>query len=119
MIQVCNVLYDHESQEADIELESNGVRILCYAHPVKSTNQINELINNALFAFQPTDIQIEESSVPKAIKTNHGYYSYFLIGKAISDSQIQIHDFIIHIGYLPGDIVIGDYVSCRCLRLDM
>ena len=39
MIQVRNILYDKESQEADIELESNGVLITCYSHLVNNEEQ--------------------------------------------------------------------------------
>ena len=60
---------------------------------------------------------VENDSV--VVKTDKGYYSYFLRGKVISESQIQIHDFIIHIDYLPKDILAGEYVSCQCLRLDL
>lgn len=119
MIQVRNILYDPESQEADIELESQGVCMTCYAHPVENKEQIYRFIDNEIFAFQVTDIQIDDTHIPMAIKTDQGYYSHFLRGKVISDSQIQIHDFIIDIGYIPKDIFVGEYVSCQCLRLDI
>ena len=119
MIQVRNIIYDGESQEADIELESKGICITCYSHPVNNKGQIYKFIDNEIFAFQVTDIQIDDTHIPMAAKVDEGYYSYFLRGKVISDSQIQIHDFIIHIDYLPKDILVGKYVSCRCLRLDI
>ena len=119
MIQVRNILYDKESQEADIELESNGVLITCYSHPVNNEEQIYNFVDSEIFAFQATDIQIDDIRDQTAIKTDKGYYSYFLRGKVISESQIQIHDFIIHIDYLPKDILAGEYVSCQCLRLDL
>ena len=119
MIQVRNILYENESQEADIELESNGVCITCYSHPMENKEQIYKIIDNEIFAFQVTDIQIDGTHIPTAVKTDKGYYSYFLRGKVISDSQIQMHDFIINIGYLPKDVLAGEYVSCQCLRLDI
>ena len=119
MIQICHVSYDEESQEAEIALESNQVCVLCYFHPAGSIEHVYKSIKNDLLAYQVTDIMIENAPTPLALKTSDGYYSYFLRGKVISKSRIQIYDFVVDIGFIPNDIPIGAYVSCQCLRLDI
>ena len=41
---------------------------------------------------------IDDTPIPEIKKTNKGYYSYYLRGKVISATKIQINDFIIEIG---------------------
>ena len=62
---------------------------------------------------------IDDTPIPEIKKTNKGYYSYYLRGKVISATKIQINDFIIEIGSIPNDIAQGEYVSCCCMRLDL
>lgn len=119
MILVNNVIYDEESKEAEVELSSKSICIVCYCHPVESIREIYESVNNILIAFHVTNIMVDDNVVPQVIKTNDGYYSYFLTGIAISSRQIQINDFIVDVGPIPKDIKIGEYVSCHCLRLDI
>ena len=119
MISINNVLYDEESKEADVELGSGDVSILCYCHPAENLDEIYKSINNQLSAFLTKDIIREDTHIAKAEKTNDGHYSYLLIGKVISDTKIQVNDFIIDIGVIPKDIRVGEYVLCSCLRLDI
>ena len=119
MIRIKSILFNRDSEEADVELESNGVCIRCYLHPIESIERIPALLENNLLAFLVTDVVEEDDPVPIASQTNDGYYSYYLRGRVISESQIQIHEFIIDIGFLPNDIHLGAIVSCQCLRIDM
>ena len=119
MIEIVNIDFDAESYEADIELRSFDICVTCYCHPLDSCEKIYNSTNCNLVAFLTEDIMIDDIPVPEAKKTNEGYYSYSLRGKVISKTQIQIYDFIIEIGAIPKDIAIGEYVSCRCLRLDL
>ncbi|MBQ7387398.1 MAG: hypothetical protein IJW03_04435 [Clostridia bacterium] len=119
MILINSVSYDEESREADVKLTSMGASIVCYCHPAENLDQIYKSIKNPLVAFLVSNIMVDNDNVYKIQKTNHGYYSYFLCGKVISNTKIQVEDFIIEIGALPNDIEIGKYVSCYCLRLDI
>ena len=119
MILVNNILYDEEAGEADVELKSKNICIKCYCHPVENLKEIYEAVNNPLSAFLVKDIMLNDCTIPQVVKTNDGYYSYYLSGRVISARKIQIHDFIIDVGTMPKDIKIGEYISCHCLRLDV
>jgi len=119
MILIDNISFDEESREADVVLKSENECIKCYCHPVENIKEIFESINNSLSAFVVNDIIVDDSAIPQVIKSNAGYYSYYLKGRVISARQIQINDFIIDVGPIPKDIKIGEYVSCHCLRLDI
>lgn len=119
MIEIINIDFDAESGEADIELRSFDVCVKCYCHPIDSCEKIYNSTNNNLIAFLTEDIMIDDIPIPEVKKTNKGYYSYSLRGKVISETQIQINDFIIEIGAIPKDIALGEYVSCCCMRLDL
>lgn len=118
MIIVNKILYDDESREADIELKSDDICIMCYCHPAKNLKKIYESHNHNIVAFQAENVMVDNHTIPQAVKTTSGYYSYFLRGKVISATKIQINDFVIQIGAIPKDIEVGTYVSCSCLRLD-
>ena len=119
MVEVINIDFDTESGEADVELKSFDICFTCYCHPADSCDKIKNSTNNKLIAFLAEEIMIDNSPIPEVKKTNEGYYSYFLRGKVISATQIIINDFIIEIGSIPKDITLGEYVSCRCMRLDL
>ena len=118
MILVNKILYDEES-EADVELQSGDICIRCYCHPVENIKEIYEAVNNPLSAFGVKDIMLNDCTIPQVVKTNDGYYSYYLSGRVISAKEIQINDLVIDIGIMPKDIKIGEYVACHCFRLDL
>lgn len=119
MILINKVIYDKDAREADVELISNDVSVLCYCHPVENIDKIYDSVHNHLIAFQVNDIVLDRIPVSRAKKTSDGYYSYFLTGKVISNTKIQVNDLTIDIGMIPKDVKIGEYVSCNCLRLDI
>ena len=119
MISIIDILFDEDAKEADVELKSNDICIRCYFHPVENIKEIYESISNELLAFLPEEIMTSDISTPAAIKTDDSYYSYFLRGEVISENRIKIYDFVVDIGVIPKDIKVGEFVSCRCMRLDI
>ena len=119
MIEISKIVFDADALEADVELSSGGISIVCYFHPVESQEEVIKAINNELLAFNTKNIMLDDFHTDIAVKTEEGYYSYFLRGTVIADTKIKVGDFVIDIGKIPGDIGIGATVSCECMRIDM
>lgn len=118
MLKITKIIFDENSLEADVDLMSGNIKLLCYCHPVECKEDVVKASTKELVAFDVRNIMIDEGD-PTAIKTNDGYYSLFLRGIVASKTQIKVNDFMIDIGYMPGDIGTGDTICCECMRIDM
>ena len=116
--EISKIIFNEDALEADVELMSDGIKILCYFHPVETKSEIVSAVKNGLIAFDVKNIMVEDGA-PIAIKTEDGFYSYYLRGFVVSKTQIKVNNFLIDIGNIPGDVDVGMTICCNCLRIDM
>ena len=67
--EISKIMFDEDALEADVELVSDGIKILCYFHPVETKSEIVSAVKNGLIAFDVKNIMVEDGA-PIAIKTD-------------------------------------------------
>ena len=107
-----------EAQEADVTIQCYKYNILCFSMPCSW--KIGDTINEMLYCMNDM-MSVTKSEEREYDIIEMGGYSYVLTGKVVCLKRpvLQIYDLEFKFNWLPGDIVIGDYVSVVCNRIDL
>lgn len=102
--------------EASIEVTDGKYELICYAYPFDI-----KIKTFSLNTFLAKNIMIAREHEFKINKLQD-YYSYKLQGKLLDAERnlFAIGDIIIKLdGYIPKDIINGDYIELECVRIDL
>lgn len=108
---------DYDGYDANIIVTDGKYEIMCYAWEFYN----KENADFELSAFDAVDVMRALNQQYMIEKLDYGYYSYKLQGKLIDlEKQIvEIGNIIIEVeGYLPSDIVQGEYIEFLATRID-
>ena len=107
--------FDGEN-EASVVVTDGKFELICYAYPfnkkIKKFWLSTFLAKNIMIAYEPKYEVIKLA----------GFYSYKLQGKIIDIEKqiVTVGDIPMEIdGYIPKDIVNGDYVEFECVLIDL
>lgn len=102
--------------EASVGVTDGKYELICYAYPFDSEVKIF-----SLNTFLAKNIMIAREHEFKINKL-HDYYSYKLQGQLLDVewNLFAVGDIIIKLdGYIPKDIINGDYIEFECVRVDL
>ena len=118
-VQVKGVERDNPTIWSDGILNLSDGQFNCFAFTYPCTAQVNDWLKEPLSAFDCTHI-VRVTPGKVGFLENEKPFGYFVIGivDSVEESIIRVGHFSIEIDDLPGDIIVGDWVSFCCGRLD-
>lgn len=110
-------ILNYDGDDATIIVTDGKYEIMCYAWEFCN----KENAEFALYAFDVIDVMRALNQQYMIEKLDYGYYSYKLQGRLIDLEKqlVEIGNIIIEVeGYLPCDIVQGEYIEFLTTRID-
>ena len=108
-----------EIKEAEIIISDGAFELLCFSHPCPFVE--GQIINDYIDTLCAKNIvRVDEHIF--VVEKAEDYFAYDITGKVIDckNGIVQVGPmYLVVDGYMPGDIVNGEFISFRCMRLDL
>lgn len=108
-----------EIKEAEIIVSDGTFELLCFSHPCSFVE--GQIIDKYISTLDANNIvRVDEHTL--VVEKAEEYFAYNITGKVIDikNGIVQVGSmYLIVDGYMPGDIVNGEFISFRCMRLDL
>ena len=112
------IYFNKEDSEAEVSVSDGRNTVNCYAYPCDTVSVKQHV--NTIYGFGCTNI-IRVNKSKYDIKKLPQHFAYQLVAQVVDTESriVRIDDLFIHLdGYIPKDIMNGEYIAFSVIRLD-